>query len=62
MLSNKDELKVIYNNKSYNSMKEACKQLNISYRAAFNQKRRKNISPAEAIANVITNNNKRERN
>lgn len=62
MLSNKDELKVIYNNKSYNSMREACIQLNISYDAAFNQKRRKNISPAEAIANVITNNNKRERN
>lgn len=61
MLSNKDELKVIYKNKSYNSMREACIELNISYSAVCNQKRRKEISPAQAIANVITNNNKREK-
>jgi len=61
MLLNKDELKVIYKNKSYNSMREACRELNISYSAVFNQKRRKKISPEEAIANVISNNNKRER-
>ena len=61
MLSNKDELKVTYKNQSYSSMREACRQLNISYRAVYNQKRRKKISPAEAIANVIANNKKKRK-
>jgi hypothetical protein len=43
-------------------MREACRQLNISYSAVSNQKKRKKIPPSEAIANVIANNKKRERN
>jgi hypothetical protein len=62
MLANKDELKVTYKNQSYSSMREACRQLNISYSAVSNQKKRKKIPPSEAIANVIANNKKRERN
>ena len=55
MLSNAESLKVTYNNISYSSRREACKELNIGYHAVCNQMRRKKISVEAAIDNVILN-------
>lgn len=58
VLNNRNKNEIQFENNIYKSLRDACKQLEISYSAVTNQMKRKNISNIDAIDILIKKKNK----